>query len=209
MINGIPVNDMENGWVYWSNWAGLSDVTSKLQVQRGLGASKLAVPAVGGSINIVTNAADFEKGGSASTTVGNDGYTKYAVALSSGQMDNGLATTMQFTHTRGDGYVDGTKFRAYSYFHIPNYKINDKQSISGTVLGAPQWHHQRVGYGKFDNLYLSDFQDNIRFNYTWGQLDGEEFNWRRNFLPTKPKAFLNHYLDISEKTSLKPLHTFP
>ena len=27
MINGIPVNDMENGWVYWSNWAGLSDVT--------------------------------------------------------------------------------------------------------------------------------------------------------------------------------------
>ena len=202
MINGIPVNDMENGWVYWSNWAGLSDVTSKLQVQRGLGASKLAVPAVGGSINIVTNAADFEKGGSASTTVGNDGYTKYAVALSSGQMDNGLATTMQFTHTRGDGYVDGTKFRAYSYFLSTNYKINDKQSISGTVLGAPQWHHQRVGYGRFDNLYLSDFQDNIRFNYTWGQLDGEEFNWRRNFYH-KPKAFLNHYLDISEKTSLK------
>ena len=22
MINGVPVNDMENGWVYWSNWAG-------------------------------------------------------------------------------------------------------------------------------------------------------------------------------------------
>ena len=66
MINGIPVNDMENGWVYWSNWAGLSDVTSNLQVQRGLGASKLAVPSVGGSINIITNAADFEKGGKVS-----------------------------------------------------------------------------------------------------------------------------------------------
>ncbi|MFN2126576.1 MAG: TonB-dependent receptor, partial [Anaerolineales bacterium] len=61
MINGIPVNDMENGWVYWSNWAGLSDVTSSLQVQRGLGASKLAVPAVGGSINIITNAAEMNK----------------------------------------------------------------------------------------------------------------------------------------------------
>ena len=22
MIDGIPVNDMENGWVYWSNWFG-------------------------------------------------------------------------------------------------------------------------------------------------------------------------------------------
>ena len=22
MVDGIPVNDMENGWVYWSNWFG-------------------------------------------------------------------------------------------------------------------------------------------------------------------------------------------
>ena len=31
MIDGIPVNDMENGWVYWSNWSGLdaSHLTSK------------------------------------------------------------------------------------------------------------------------------------------------------------------------------------
>ncbi|RME39089.1 MAG: TonB-dependent receptor, partial [Deltaproteobacteria bacterium] len=35
MINGVPVNDMENGWVYWSNWAGLSDVTSRIDYQRG------------------------------------------------------------------------------------------------------------------------------------------------------------------------------
>ena len=42
MINGVPVNDMENGRVYWSNWAGLADVTSAMQVQRGLGASKVS-----------------------------------------------------------------------------------------------------------------------------------------------------------------------
>ena len=34
MIDGIPVNDMENGWVYWSNWFGLDAVTSNIQVQR-------------------------------------------------------------------------------------------------------------------------------------------------------------------------------
>ena len=33
MIDGIPVNDMENGWVYWSNWFGLDAVTSNIQVQ--------------------------------------------------------------------------------------------------------------------------------------------------------------------------------
>jgi iron complex outermembrane receptor protein len=57
MINGMPVNDMENGWVYWSNWAGLTDVTSAIQVQRGLGSSKLAISSVGGTINVLTRAA--------------------------------------------------------------------------------------------------------------------------------------------------------
>ena len=41
------MNDMENGWVYWSNWAGLDLVVRTTQVQRGLGASKLAIPSVG------------------------------------------------------------------------------------------------------------------------------------------------------------------
>ena len=27
LINGQPVNDMESGWVYWSNWQGLTDVS--------------------------------------------------------------------------------------------------------------------------------------------------------------------------------------
>ncbi|PHO00236.1 TonB-dependent receptor, partial [Rhodobacteraceae bacterium 4F10] len=33
LINGVPVNDMDNSSVHWSNWAGLSDVTTAMQVQ--------------------------------------------------------------------------------------------------------------------------------------------------------------------------------
>ena len=40
MVNGVPVNDMEWGGVYFSNWAGLSDVTRSTQVQAWMGASK-------------------------------------------------------------------------------------------------------------------------------------------------------------------------
>ena len=57
LINGQPVNDMENGWVYWSNWQGLTDVASGIQIQRGLGASRLAVPSVGGTVSIFTKTA--------------------------------------------------------------------------------------------------------------------------------------------------------
>lgn len=50
MVNGVPMNDMERGAVYWSNWMGLSDVARSIQTQRGLGASKLSNPSVGGSL---------------------------------------------------------------------------------------------------------------------------------------------------------------
>ncbi len=213
MINGVPVNDMENGWVYWSNWAGLSDVTSRIDYQRGLGASKLVVPSVGGSINIITNAAAMKKGGIVSMTMGNDGYQKYGLVYNTGMMNNKFAFTGQLTHTRGNGYVDGTKFRAYSYFLSMTGKLNDAHTLAVTFLGAPQWHHQRFIPGRYDGVTLRTFYDpdntgasrtnmGIRYNWLWGYLNGKEFTWRRNFYH-KPIAFINHYWTISEKTDLK------
>lgn len=84
MINGVPMNGMENQKVYWSNWAGLADVTSSMQVQRGLGASKVSSPAVGGSINVITKSTDAKKGGFISYGMGNDGYNKILFSVSSG-----------------------------------------------------------------------------------------------------------------------------
>ena len=63
MINGVPQNDMENGWVYWSNWDGVGDATSSIQMQRGLSAVNLATPSIGGTMNIITDPAAQEKGG--------------------------------------------------------------------------------------------------------------------------------------------------
>jgi outer membrane cobalamin receptor len=203
MINGVPVNDMENGWVYWSNWAGLSDVTSRIQMQRGLSASKLAISSVGGTVNIITNAAEMQKGGKFNVDIGNDGYQKYGLVLSTGLGENGWALTFQGTHTRGNGYVNGTQFRAYSYFLSLAKRINDQHTISFTGLGAPQWHHQRL-IGRFDGISFQDIEDHpqgIRYNSMWGELNGEEFSWRRNFYH-KPKFFLNHYWTISDKTNL-------
>ncbi len=74
MLDGIPVNDMENGWVYWSNWFGLDAVMRYTQVQRGLGASKLAIPSVGGTINIATKGIENKKGITLKQEVGNDGF---------------------------------------------------------------------------------------------------------------------------------------
>ena len=84
MINGIPVNDMENGWVYWSNWDGVADATSSIQMQKGLSAQNLATPSIGGSMNIVTDAAALERGGSFKQEVGAWGFLKSTLSYNTG-----------------------------------------------------------------------------------------------------------------------------
>ena len=148
MINGVPVNDMENGWVYWSNWDGMADVTSNVQVQRGLGASNLAVASVGGTINVKSSAADMEKGYGFKQEIGNDSFFKTTFNYSTGLMDNGFAVTALLQRKTGNGWVDGTWTDAYSYFLTASKTFGD-HSFDATILGAPQQHGQRDG----DNIY--------------------------------------------------------
>ena len=199
MINGVPVNDMENGRVYWSNWAGLADVTSAMQVQRGLGASKVAVPSIGGTVNILSKTTDMEKGGNIFTSTGNDGYQKYGATVSTGLLDNGFAVTVSAAKTKGDGYVDGTQFEGYSYFANISKQINDNHKLSLTTFGAPQWHGQRQ-----NQSLISDYRNaesGIKFNPNWGLRDGNVVNVEDNFYH-KSQTSLNHYWTISDKTNL-------
>ena len=201
LINGVPVNGQENGKVYWSNWAGLSDVTQTMQVQRGLGASKLAISSVGGTINILTKTTDVKQGGSVYYGVGNDGYTKQSLTVSTGLLENGWAVTLSGAHTYGDGYAIATNFDGWSYFLNISKRINDNQSLSFTAFGAPQWHNQRSNMH-----FIEDFrnhEDGIKFNSDYGIRNGEIFNtaYAYNYYH-KPQISLNHYWTINEKTNL-------
>ncbi|WP_047549873.1 TonB-dependent receptor [Psychroserpens sp. Hel_I_66] len=199
MINGVPVNDMENGQVYWSNWAGLGDVTSSMQVQRGLGASKVAVPSIGGTINIISKTTDVEEGGNFYTTIGNDGFRKFGLTYSTGLMENGLAATVSAAKTDGDGYVDGTPFNAVSYFINISKEINDQHKLSFTAFGAKQRHGQRQNPHLVETFRASE--RGRKYNSDWGYKNGQLTSVEDNFYH-KPQISLNHYWDISDKTSL-------
>ncbi|MBN1250861.1 MAG: TonB-dependent receptor [Bacteroidales bacterium] len=202
MINGVPVNDMEWGGIYWSNWAGLSDVTRSMQVQRGLGASKIAVPSVGGSINIVTNTTEVKKGGAVSTMVGNDGYQKVSFAVSTGMTENNWAVTLLGAKTKGDGYILGTNFEGYSYFINISKRLNDKHLLSLTGFGAPQWHYQRSTYDMKTIAQWQTYDEGYRFNPSYGfGVDGIRKSANYNFYH-KPQFSLNHYWTIDNTTTL-------
>lgn len=200
MINGVPVNDMENGAVYWSNWAGLGDVTSTMQVQRGLGASKVAVPSIGGTINVITKTTDVEQGGNIQMATGNDGYQKYGITLSTGLMKDGFAATVSAAKIFGDGYVDGTQFNGVNYFVNLSKEINEHHKLSFTAFGAKQEHGQRYNKRTIAQNRETE-QGGKRFNPDWGYHNGQIEYASFNFYH-KPQISLNHFWTISDNTSL-------
>ena len=202
LINGVPVNDMNNGRVYWSNWAGLSDVTSFMQVQRGLGASKLGLSSVGGTINIVTRSTDAEKGGSVYYGIGNDGLQKLNFSLSTGLTDNGWAFSIAGGRQSGDGYVRGTNFEAWNYFvNLSKVIADGRHRLSLTAFGAPQWHNNR------GNMYtIEDYNthpDGRRMNRSWGFMDGKPVGTGYGYnVYHKPQISLVHTWEINSQSML-------
>ena len=206
LINGQPVNDMESGWVYWSNWQGLTDVASGIQIQRGLGASRLAVPSVGGTISIFTKAADKKEGGSVSQSIGNNGYTKTTAVVNTGKNEKGWASSFLLSRWAGDGYAYGTAGEGLTYFAAVGYQPEgSKHALNLSFLGAGQWHHQRsswISIRDYQN-FGKDHKDGIdrRWNTDAGFLNGEEYNMRRNFY-NKPLATFNWDFQISDNLKL-------
>ena len=209
MVNGVPVNDMEWGGVYWSNWAGLSDVTRSMQTQRGLGASKISAPSVGGSVNIVTNGIDAKKGGTFSFGVGNDGLYNLSLSLSTGLTKNGWAMSILAAKRWGDGYIQGTNFEGYNWFVNISKRINDRHQLSLTAFGAPQKHGQRNALN--DGLTIAEWQkaknfmgekDMYRYNASYGFDKNGKQRYSSFNEYHKPQISLNHQWQIDYKSSL-------
>ena len=208
MVNGVPMNGMENNKVYWSNWSGLSDVTRSMQVQRGLGASKVSSPAVGGSINIITKSTEAQKGGFVSYGMGNDGYNKILFGVSSGLSKDGWAFTLLGGKTWGDGYVQGTEFEGYTWFASIAKRFNENHQLTLTAFGSPQWHNQRNNQNGLSikewqrvKKYMGD-DSPYKYNPTFGyDKNGQVRNSSRNEYH-KPQISLNHLWQIDQKSSL-------
>ena len=145
MINGVPQNDMENGWVYWSNWDGVGDTAASIQVQRGLSAVNLATPSIGGTMNVLTDPTAFEKGGKFKQEAGEGGFLKTTFNYNTGLILNDkLALSGTIVRKTGDGLIDGTWTDAWAYNLGASYAISNDQRLELYAIGAPQRHGQNL-----------------------------------------------------------------
>ena len=200
LLNGQPINGMEDGKMYWSNWSGMTDVASAVQVQRGLGSSKLAISSVGGTTNIIMKSTEQKAGGSVSYLLGNDNYNKITASYNTGLINDKFGMTVLLTHWQGDGWAEGTKGQGQNYFISAGFQPDDKRhSFNFLLTGAPQWHDQNFNKRISDHFRSGDF--NIKFNSNFGERGGEYQTLRRNFYH-KPVANMNWEFKVNEKSSL-------
>jgi len=200
LINGLPVNDPEAGRIFWNDWAGLADVTTSMQVQRGLGASIVAVPSLGGTINITTKSTEREPSGTVSQSIGSYNALKTLVSYSTGLTDKGWASSFLLSKSTGDGNGEGLYYTGYSYFANIAKVISPSQTISANIMGASQNHGQRFTYNSI-NVYRAAPQGPTRYNSDYGYLNGQLTSAEVNFY-NKPLASINHNWQINSKSSL-------
>jgi len=203
LLDGIPVNDMENGWVYWSNWFGLDAVTRNIQVQRGLGASKLGLPSVGGTMNILTKGIENKRSASIEQGVDAEGKLTTNLGYTSGLLKNGWGVTAAGAYKEGNGWVDQTSVKAWFFFAKIDKRWG-KHITSLTGFGAPQTHKQRsykraiadydTAYAKKHGVTSSDFyiktptdttlsivNKGIGYNQHWGYLKRDAEQWNSDY----------------------------
>ena len=224
MIDGIPVNDMENGWVYWSNWFGLDAVTSNIQVQRGLGASKIAIPSVGGTMNILTKGTGNKSGGTIKQELGSFGKLRTSLGYNTGKLKNGWGLTLAGSYKEGNGFVEETSTQGFFYYTKIQKELGN-HILSFSLMGAPQKHGQRSyksDIATYDTSFARSLGDTsvfsnrivnkgIQYNKHWGFLDrwslnsngdtihsNETLNTKQNYYH-KPQFSLRDFWTINKR----------
>jgi len=218
MIDGVPVNDMENGWVYWSNWFGLDQITNQIQVQRGLGATKLAMPSVGGTMNIITQPTGGKRQIKVNQEYGAGNFLRTSLSYKSGKLKNGWGVLFSGSYKEGDGWVDGL-FTRGAFYYLKVQKQMGNHLVSVSAFGAPQEHGQRsfnqsieywdTDYARNQGINVPDTALNtnfgIRHNQHWGYQTDENGNRearseRRNYYH-KPQITIKDFWKVNEKLS--------
>ena len=198
LMNGIEMNKLFDGRPQWSNWGGMNDVLRSQELSNGLAPSPYNFGGLLGSTNINLRASNYRSGGRITYSSSNRSYTNRLMATyASGMLDGGWAYAFTLGRRWGDeGFQDGTFYDANSFFVSVEKKLNDKHSLNLVGFYTPN----RRGKSSPNTQEVFDLKG-ITYNEYWGWHDGEKRNSRIRRI-AEPVIMLNHYWDISDKTSV-------
>ncbi len=159
-LDGVPLNDMLDQGVFFSNFSDFGNSVESIQVQRGVSASNVGVASYGGAVNF-ESARVFgeERGTELQLTTGSFGTLRTTAELRTGLLDNGIGGYVRASRTTTDGFKDNSGADSYSIFGSIGYKGNkDVLKLTG-FMGKTQNDQSYLP------VLLSDIEANPRTNY--------------------------------------------
>ncbi|MBP6730941.1 MAG: hypothetical protein KA149_02715 [Chitinophagales bacterium] len=198
-MNGVPMNDLENGRATWGQWGGLNAVQRNRDNTLGLQPTTFAYGEPGGALLIDTRASKQRKQFEVSYANANRNYRHRVMATySTGLLKHGWAVSASVSRRWAkEGYVPGTFYDGTSYFLSVEKFFGNQHSLSLTGFGSSV----RTGGAAATTQEMYNLAGSHYYNFYWGWQDGKKRNSNvRNV--HQPTFLLNHEWKITNKQSL-------
>ena len=198
-MNGIPMDNLDNGFTPYGLWGGLNDVMRNRDVSLGLRYNTFAYGDIGSTTSIDARASKQRKQTSFSYSYSNRSYDhRWMFTHSTGISKSGWAFTFSGSRRWADeGYVAGTYYNAWSYFVGIDKRFGQKHLLSLVAFGAPT-ENGKQGASVTE---MMDLAGTHYYNPYWGYQDGKKRN--ANVGKThQPILILTHDFRISNNSSL-------
>lgn len=204
-INGIPMENLDNGFTPWGQWGGLNDVLRNRDVSHGMRLTPYAFGDFGGLTYIDTRASYQRQQTSFNYAVSNRNYNhRLMFSHSTGLNKKGWAFTVSASRRWAEeGYTEGTYYDGWSFFGGVDKRFNDKHLLSFVAFATPT-ENGRQGASVQEML---DIAGTNYYNPYWGYQNGRKRNSSiaRSFLPV---GILSHDWKITDKMNLYTAASF-
>lgn len=198
-MNGIPMDNLDNGFTPYGLWGGLNDVMRNRDVSWGLSNNTFTFGDIGSNTNIDSRASRQRAQTSISYASSNRNYdNRVTFTHSTGMSKKGWAFSVSGSRRwAGEGYVPGTYYDGWGYFAAVDKRIGQNHLLSLTVFGAPT-ENGRQGASVQEML---DLAGTNFYNPNWGYQNGK----KRNASVAKnnqPVIILTHDFRVNNHTTL-------
>lgn len=168
-LNGVPLNDMIDQGVFFSNFTDFGNSIESVQIQRGVGTSANGTSSYAGSINFESiNLESADAQSSLMFTTGSFGTIRGGAEVSTGLLENNTSFYLRYTETHADGYRYNMGTNARSFFFSGGY-FGDRHSVKLTAFNGRS--KNGLGYGP---VAISDIEADPRTNYV-NENDTDDF----------------------------------
>ncbi len=145
-LNGIPVNDMLDQGIYFSNFADFSNSIESVQVQRGVGTSSNGTSSYAGSINYESVSLYEEKpAAELRLSGGSFGSMGISAEARTGKTEDNFSAYARASRMRSQGFKDYSGSDAHSFFFSGGY-LGEKHVLKFTGFMGKTQNHQSYEY---------------------------------------------------------------